>query len=164
MGPEERSNADVVMYVRNADGTMTPLGEVQSITVNQAEPVAEPIPSLEEVLAEAVESGAVTVEVPEAPAAMEEEPVDVSDLERLLQSFSNVTEGNLYSEEVNRAIEIIAGAESMQQVLELMRENEGMDFRHLLFRQIDQESRELDRFMFELQRIPSLPSMDVDFI
>jgi hypothetical protein len=104
------------------------------------------------------------IPAPEAPAAIEEEPVEASDLERLLHSFNHVQEGNLYSEEVNRAIEIIAGAETMQQALEQLRENESMDFRHLLFRQIDQESRELDRFMFELQKIPSLPSMDVDFI
>jgi hypothetical protein len=39
-----------------------------------------------------------------------------------------------------------------------------MNIQHLLFRQVDHEARDLDRFMYELQRIRSMPSLDVDFI
>jgi hypothetical protein len=129
--------------------------------------------SLEEALDAALEEAGIPVAhaaaeqaveaAPPAPAAIEEEPVQLTDMEKLLASFAGVEEKNLYSDSINRAIEIISGAETMQQALQSVQENE-MDYRHLLFRQIEHESQHLDRFMYELQRIPSLPSLEVDFI
>lgn len=152
----QRPSEDVRLYITNPDGTQTFIGEMQATLTQHT----EPYPDLEQVLQEVEAS----VAPPPPPEAIAEEPAELTDMERLLQSFTNVQEGNLYSSDVNTAIDIIAGATNMQEALRQMEENGALNFKQLLFQQIDRESKDLDRFMFELQKIPSLPSMDVDYI
>lgn len=133
---------------------------------------AEAVPEIELIHANQVADQEATEEVIEtqaqaqvaAPEAMEAQEESLSDMERLIQSFSNVREGNLYSREVNQAIEIISNVSTMQEALQQIEAHSALDFENLLYRQVDQESRDLDNFMYQLQRIPSLPSFDVDFI
>lgn len=152
MNPEhEVEQAQPQLSVQNADLVST------SQTIESAVSLSDVVQAVEQA------QGSVTP----GPAAIEEqeqEQEDLSGLEKVLSSFAGIPEGNFFSNEVNQAIDIIVNSESMQQVVQLMSQNDGMSFRNLLFRRVDAESQNLDNFMHRLQGIPSSPSLDVDFI
>jgi hypothetical protein len=179
MNPE-RDDQPEVQFVRiNPDGTRTVMDEIQTVQVTGIISDAPPAPPTEvsmnqdpaDIQAQLNSLLGVT-EIPPVPsleevlAAVEAAPVAPSNpLERLIDSFENVEEGSLYSEDVQQAINEIADAEDMQAALQIMWENRNhTDYRHLLFRRVDEEGQNLNRFMEEIKRIPSLPSPDVDFI
>ena len=174
-----------VQFVRiNPDGTRTVIQEMQTIQVAGIISDAPPVPpappegvsmsqdpadiqaQLNALLGtEATPEPAPAVPSLEEALAQAEAARPSSPLERLLESFANVEEGSVYSPDVQQAIDTIADAENMQAALQIMWENRNrMDFRSLLFNRVDDEGQNLNRFMEELKRIPSLPSPDVDFI
>jgi hypothetical protein len=103
-------------------------------------------------------------QVPAAPEGQTQQETQLSKLEKVLSAFSEVEESNLFSANVNLAIKIFSESETLAQAIESMRAHPSLNFKNLLFNQIDIESRELNRFMQDMQRVPSLPSHDVDFI
>lgn len=168
MNNSERSTQDAQFYMVGEDLHRTLIAETQTITITPEGIRSEGItidpadlPTEQDVI---VTLEQALTQVPAAPEAQTQEGVQISKLEKVLNAFSEVEEGNLFSNNVNLAIKIFSESETLEQAIELMRAHPSLNFKNLLFNQIDIESRELNRFMQDMQRIPSLPSHDVDFI
>ena len=163
MNPERQSDQQPIFFL-NIDGTISQELETIQASINlRSTEGSEGSEAVVENQAISAHHSA-TEQTIEVPPAIQEERQENNPLEKLMEGFSKVKETNLYSSAVNKAIEIIEGSNTIQETIQAMMDNSAMDFHHLLYRQIDDEGRDLNRFMTDLQRVQPLPAMDIDYI
>ena len=104
------------------------------------------------------------------PQAIQEEvvvpaPETTTPMERLQAGLASIPEGQIYSQEVQETIDRFNGLTSLAEGMELFRQNGGGDrFYEMLYHRPENEGRKVTQFLSNLNRIPTLPSPDVDFI
>lgn len=78
--------------------------------------------------------------------------------------LTNAEESNLYSKQVNDAINAFGNAGTITDAVKFMEEHSQTNFEHVLYRQIEDEGRSYRNFTNSLSRVPSAIIADVDFI